>query len=1714
MRVKPIATWFLTIAPMLCLLFLWIWDELEIGIMVLFTSWSCVAMICSISLFIPKTAMHANQKEEVCSGKDMLKVTKNHNKGVKYEKEEEKVEFLMLESSEKTNKVIARNDNKQIMATAAALFTGLHSSTAKIISGTKYCCGNIQMINNKKICFTDLSGVRNCESKEPNSVYQTPYSDGFVSIDDKLVCSWDSNCNPFALTIMVYITWFLKVAFMSWLVFMTIKIIVKLYNIIVRTVETTKIDEETGEMKVVKKHHYFSFFKLILIIFLWAGSITTIIIINKMTLNNSHADAFKLDDKVTITRKGSDKMIRARMSNEKVFQNIEKERWECELDLDLYIMEGITSSHCLSKGEMIFDNFTYEVNGTLFEKQTNSEWLHYTNKGKQQLKNIDKRCIEANTILSARRGFPLCTKICGLDKKHEDCKYIYKPSTNANKERSSNSKTDMLDLDTEEGGYIVSRSSSTFGSSLGTFHLFEGFYSAWPTESIDSPNFEGGLIVAFEKDDEMTIDTGSCNFGSPGTTSWKRGFICTHLRRELVVCPVKSYAMANVGDTFYECISFTETEAENMPDFLNPYLDTSHIEKSGTLARVYDDFEFETTISFPRPNVPPLPAYNIKVKSLYFESSQDSDQSSGQVKYFVYAGFFSVTIRRDRALSFLTDFGEQLRIEAWGGNLRSYTVPTYSLMSLTEARPPSHLLEQVIYPQVSSNNCKSPWQDRLSVNMIFKSEVYSKNGFTFSPCVEDSNPEGIAKCNQFKDDLLEGGEEYTLGFAVYYAIRLYGPAVALVKLFGYELDRITLTNGLTECTDCLKVKDLWYKPNSGRVSTDVTVTGFPLNSLTGMYVTSSCTGGKEGFAFYTVHPKIGAAYYLAKVSATADIGAYSLGGKCKNIYIRDDGVRMCDGNVALVVPIVKYTTFYELQIASSNCTLNNDDVTCRSSIPTKVSHCTRELDSNSKYECRSLLTNKITLNTNKSGEHMLRFNNENIMITKGEVACQSCVFKYLEEMTYRCSWCTSLLVMFAGMGFVVGIILTIWWVLNFFNYYHFGLLARKFRITWFLTGDVDINKCSYCNMWMYSDTERASHSISCSKSICPYCIRVVEMGGNKQVLMKKFKNKAGLEHHLKHNEKAMRRNKFGAMIRMNRGKMAFFTWVTLASLIQVRSQVTFEQQSGLRSSSIGLNHEIGNQYFTCNDDSCILSGDISLDLPIVRDSSFSFSTRDGGNEYSGTYKVMKSQIRTNCVYDYSSMSYFIESHKTTIKCTSVINCNKFNKDSLFEGLAGSNIIPFDTSNPLKEYYCPKDVACKSPAVGFFWLAEGCVSINTGIAVGYRSLMPDPFKPLLSVFTCTIEEAIYQMCNDDKCMLVSTEKEMINNDTIQFPNIDLPLLKSFRVGVGMRQGESKPNFIMTNPPNKFDVSHDGYFQFKTLDLPQASTCLEGMVAAPGKCSITDNGLHAATECEARGLDIDLDLMNSDVEHLTNMINCNYENSMIEWTTRVISRSINIDGIASSDTQTVARPSLNLILDHCNFGIHRVHIRSDDGMELKVNSYKGEIASTSCVGAYNRNGMTLLTINPSDGDDGMLRLTCGGGMTNNCVINLPDSNMCNVTAILPAIYKCTYSGREVSFNCSGLTLMDPDLASGTIITGTGSSELNTWTPGYIAFLSTWWGITLLTVGSFLLLLLIIFFLKCAWDQIKMSKAMETWKEKKIFDNENYKIITKGNSGKYIE
>ncbi|AJG39294.2 glycoprotein precursor [Wuhan Insect virus 2] len=1141
---------------------------------------------------------------------------------------------------------------------------------------------------------------------------------------------------------------------------------------------------------------------------------------------------------------------------------------------------------------------------------------------------------------------------------------------------------------------------------------------------------------------------------------------CSYGRRQIISCEPNLWGEFEYGNSF-KCRKPTNEEAKRVPSWR---LKDAKIDYS--LPEKYESRELSgksgnVAINFNQNS------YNGNVTLLWGKSYQDNIQQTGNLKYFIYSFVVRVEVtgRIKGSETFVRGWDLEIdNFNRWETREFDNKYKLYKTGPMAKANnirkvPESCLSIESIGEPGGMNDML---QDRSRLNMVIKSDVYNEN-------MELYKRTGTADCNTDRT------KKCVYIIPIYYAIRLYGPAKAKVRVFGLDVEDIAFSNDICSSANAISVKGICYIHDETHSSTDVMVGGYPWTSFSGIAL-DKWNAPMEIPSFYLNHPKIGSGQYLSKVSTTANIGSFSSSGKCQDTYY-EKGTLMCDGNKAAAINMVEYSTFHRPLSSMPNCTVKKHEhdehmrkMLCTTTDKTRFVYCNHNPSKALlfKKECKTEVTKKLELDIKSGHGFTIKTPLVQYQVQKGSEHTKNKIH-YVVESWYRSTAIVSIMLILSGIGYIMMALHLLFCVLCYINGYNIGRLIRLMGMGCILKKNT-VLECNICEMYIYNNIEKEKHALCCKKYWCPYCIT---LNKNDDLCSLSFKNRNSFREHMKLHNK-IRKNPYSGYISARRNKVVAFKLVNISVIVLLSLLIGVfgdipQEESGLRSNRVGTVLNIDNQKLKCDNNKCsIMISERGL-IPLVDGSSVILRAEKDGKKYANKFTIKNPKLITSCTYQYSSPHIKRGDKRLVYCCTGKSDCNANDERQILQQPIGGNAqkedyIPMDTNNPLKSLDCPKAIACRSPIIDFMWLTAGCYSVNDGTAVGYEYYMPDIKKPMVHVMKCKINDMKYTTCNDDTCKEIKGQEEGIEKGSIKFEHIKNNLPVEFNIGVVSVVGETIPDHIFYNLPDTATNTANTVLAYKLNKIPQGDTCLPGSEYNDGVCEINESGSSPNLLCKSTTTEPTSETLSKLYESLNDVYHCNFEESKINWNVDKIKRSLKLLDKDFNDEQTFSWPSLELVSKNCMFGNIEVDLMSMDNMDLEIVKYTGTIISVKCTGYYNRNQKTILSFN-LDKNDGLMEFVCSNSFTDTCVFDTAKEKTCNVTTLLPFVHICQYNGKDVTVDCSSLSFAEADPTSGHSIGWTGSEALMTWPSGIKIMLTNWWGMGLCLVAIFFSIILIL-------------------------------------------
>nr|APG79272.1 putative glycoprotein [Hubei bunya-like virus 10] len=1175
---------------------------------------------------------------------------------------------------------------------------------------------------------------------------------------------------------------------------------------------------------------------------------------------------------------------------------------------------------------------------------------------------------------------------------------------------------------------------------------------------------------------------------------------CSKGRRQVISCEPDLWGAFTFGNTF-KCRTPDKFEGGKMPNWRksNPKIDYTIPDKKES--RDLKMNEQQTTFKMGDITV------SGTAEILWGRSYQDNIQQIGSLKYFVYSFVVKLVVKSisDSSYGFVRLWDMEInKVNRWKSRTfdEHYTLYKDGPMAtsnMTRLIPESII--EILYleePGIGDDML----QDRSRLNMVLKADIFDSNMVKMTRTSQPCLPSPTKPC------------EYII--PIYYAIRLYGPAKLKVKVFEISIEEIAFSKDVCSSVNAISVNNICYMFDETQSSTEVMVGGYPWTEMSAI-ILDRWTSPMEIPSFYLNHPKVGSGQYLSKVSTTANIGFFSIKGKCDNTYY-EESILKCDGYNAASLDMVEYSTFHRPLTSLPSCSIkkqnnknNKKIIQCITQDTTRFTVCNHNVARKYKFnkECKTIITKKLIMDMDDQIGISIKTPMVAYQFQQGKSINYGKIH-YIIECWHRSTIAVSILILLSGIGYVLFILHLICILLGYINSYNIGVLLRKLNMAW-LFGKRNTIRCLICKQMIFNQIEKNKHTLCCKRLLCPYCI-TTNIDDNLCALS--FKNRNSYREHAKihHN---IRVNPYSGYINVRRNRVVAFGLTPLQMIcmfvillpLALCSNIP-QDESGLRSNRIGNVIDIDSKNLKCDNTRCTMLSSVIATLPLVDGSGVVLKSKDGDREYAKKYTIKNPHLKTSCSYEYSSPHIKLGGKRLVYCCKGKTECNSGNQNMMLQSPVGGmpnkpEYIPLDPSNPLKSLDCPKAVTCRSPIVNFFWLGAGCYSVNDGTAVGYEFYLPDIKKPMVNVFKCKVVEMSYTVCSDTTCVDINGLEEDIERGKIKFEHIKQHLPVEFTVGAVSTVGEIKPDHVFYDLPNVGSNTANTLLAYKLNKIPQGDVCLSGSEYNDGSCDINTSGATPNMNCKSTIPEPTIEQISKQYESVNDVFHCNFEETSLSWTTGKVRRKIRIADQDFEDEQTYSWPSITLSTKNCMFGMTDIDLMAMGNLDLDIVKYSGKITRVQCSGFYNRNQKTVLTFT-LDKSDGVIDFKCPNSFTDTCVFNTATTSSCNVTTLLPFKHNCVYGGDQIEVDCSGLEFSEADPTSGHTIGWTGSDSIMTWPSSIKIMFTNWWGIGLLIVSIIFGVILLLWIIHVSITIVHAHKVASATGSKLAAHNAGYEHI----------
>lgn len=240
--------------------------------------------------------------------------------------------------------------------------------------------------------------------------------------------------------------------------------------------------------------------------------------------------------------------------------------------------------------------------------------------------------------------------------------------------------------------------------------------------------------------------------------------------------------------------------------------------------------------------------------------------------------------------------------------------------------------------------------------------------------------------------------------------------LADVKMLDHKIDTIAFDNDVCSSVNAIKVNGICYFPDMDTVSTEMIAGGYPWTDWSGLFM-SEWVAVPEIPSFYLNHPKISSGQYMAQVSDSANIGYFSINGKCTDNYYKN-GILHCDGYPSVNIRMVEYTSFHRPLLSSPTCSIHsNNTMSCAFSDPAEITVCNHNLDGFNRH-CNTTITRELAVAIHAEHGYSVKTPITTYQLQRGKEYCKTCMLTILDEVGHRCLWCLIIIMLASGLGYI------------------------------------------------------------------------------------------------------------------------------------------------------------------------------------------------------------------------------------------------------------------------------------------------------------------------------------------------------------------------------------------------------------------------------------------------------------------------------------------------------------------------------------------------------------------------------------------------------------------------------------------------------------------------------------------------------------------------
>lgn len=908
--------------------------------------------------------------------------------------------------------------------------------------------------------------------------------------------------------------------------------------------------------------------------------------------------------------------------------------------------------------------------------------------------------------------------------------------------------------------------------------------------------------------------------------------------------------------------------------------------------------------------------------------------------------------------------------------------------------------------------------------------------------------------------------------SIYYSIGIKGTATADVNLWGEHIVKIqTIVGACPLQVPTVRYGGACFIRDWTASSINFLVSGMPdLGTVAAPYDPTSRWPWQKN------HPKLGKGTYLSQVAATFTIGKFSTTGLCSDIEKDPEtNTELCasDGLPVVESDIITEGTPYVDLPEAVLCREDSDVMHCAALADTKITVCRTELplSDSKKAKCETVITSSLTIIPEKETSYWVKggpsVEQFSMSVHKVEEFGNEIDEVFIRDNVGMSIFAVTLLALSGILALCL-----LFLILAFCNSYTIGIMMRKVGLTSWTRTKSETQCCKGCGSRLYYEFEPELHVEAESRNMCPYCL--ICNNEMTEVCSMLFKNKKDLQKHIRYH-KWYRRNPVVGRIMLNFStisiKSILLVVIAIALLPSLKafecnqednvcnddmSERTFQKRTRGRGDLEPYEIDSTVTESSCDDNSlCSIKVTLAGTVPIFNRASFKTTLKiPGYTDKVVTYEIRNPSTKLVCETKYMSANIAFYKTATNYACRGSESCSE-GQDVLYTPIGSTScddpgwesFITASIDNPLLDYYCPKSLSCVSP-----WRPR-CATINQGVGVGYVSVMPDIEDWIATVAECQYVSRDFDICslnaqsNIENCWSTSLTEGTFETQTgfIHFNWADPTSIQTrFNIAAISKLGDAKPTLLVADVPGLLEAAELSPLALQMKYVPLTQTCLAGTTYHSIQTSLTV-GARRRPQIEYRDNKVKLspDTISNSYRLLNNVIQCNLENTFLNWTDHVETRNLDICDRHYSDSPDSKVASIGLSAELCDFGPadYIANILINETLTKDYAEIIG-LSSGICEGSYNRDRQARVCANIELSKPGMLtaecdNLNCASHTCNGIAKTLSFEACCNLTILLPGKVGIRLNGKIYDFDCSQLVFQSPDNPSNYIHGGTGSA-----------------------------------------------------------------------------